>query len=201
MNDGIEQLIEEMYDGYGFSNEFGNAYFRKFSLRLSAFDFLVVLKNIMHSYPQRFALDFMLSSSFLWLKLPPTFWVELILSDDLRVDAARESDQNARFSDIEFLSRYVKVDALTYFMESNAPITSKLFTLAYFTKYSYGLVPSELDDDELDDVYFVGKSSLEQLRRTLVKDFGFKKTTFDDETIDDYIDALIARFPPEATKS
>lgn len=99
----MRKLLNECYCGYGFSNIVGNAYFEDFFPGLLKYEFMAVLKHLMRSYPQRFVLDFILSSSSWWVNLAPDIWIDLLKSNDLRIDVSHESDQNARFSDIEFL--------------------------------------------------------------------------------------------------
>lgn len=75
-------------------------------------------------------------------------------------------------------------------MTSEVPLVEKKYTLAYFNKYSYGLVPSDLDDEELDGKYFVEKTSLDELHETLLQNFGLTKTLFTAESVRNYIDSL-----------
>ena len=152
--DMLATVSEEMYRAYGLSDEVGISYFMKFFPELSKFDFGTVLKFQMQSYSSRYVLDFILSSPALWLNSSATVWLNILNSSDVRVDTSRSNDQVAQFADVEFLSRYVGVDALGFLMGSmNASMCDKRHALNYFSKFPYGLIPSPLDDDDLDGVY------------------------------------------------
>ncbi|NRR29072.1 hypothetical protein HSX11_02635 [Oxalobacteraceae bacterium] len=182
---------QEAYDGYGVSDEVGISYFMKFIPRLSKFDFGTVLKYQMQSYPHRYVLDFILSSSTLWLNLSAAAWLEILNSPDVRTDTSRTNDQVGQFADVEFLSRYVGVDALGFLIDSmNASMSDKKYALDYFSKFPYGLAPSQLDDEDLDGVYFVSKELLISLQETLCHDFGFSRVECNEENANEYIDDL-----------
>lgn len=185
---------QEAYDGYGVSDEVGISYFMKFFPMLSNFDFGTVLKYQMETYPHRYVLDFILSSSSLWLSLSATTWLDILNRPDIRVDTSRTNDQVGQFADVEFLSRYVGVDALGLLIDSmSASLTDKKYALDYFSKFPYGLAPSPLDDEDLDGVYFVSKGLLISLQETLCHDFGFSRIECNEENANDYIDDLRSR--------
>ena len=189
--DMLAITLQQAYDGYGVSEEVGITYFMKFFPRLSKFNFGTVLKSQMQSYPHRYVLDFILSSSSLWLNLPAAEWLNILNSPDVRVDTSRTNDQVGQFADVEFLSRYVGVDALAFLIDSmNASWSDKEYALNYFSKFSYGLVPSPLDDEDLDGLYFVSKEILISLQETLCHDFGFARVEWNEGNANEYIHDL-----------
>jgi hypothetical protein len=193
--DVMKSVAEQVYDGYGVSGEVGIAYFEKFYADLIEFDFKSILRHMMNCYPHRFVLDFILSSPRLWLGLPATIWIEILNSSDLRLDTSTIDDQVAQYADIEFLSKYVGVDALRYLIEeSNISIADKSLALAYFNKDAYGLVPSTLDDEDLDGIYFVRKDELVSLQATLCSSFGFCRVHCTEESVYEYIEVINDKF-------
>jgi hypothetical protein len=197
MNDvkKLATVSQEIYDGYGISDEVGLSYFEKFIPKLSEFDFVSIIRHQMRCYPHRYVLDFILSSSPLWLNLPAAVWLDILYSSNLRVDTSKINDQLAQYADIELLSRYVGVDALKFLIESQkVSLFDKNSALAYFSKFPYGLVPSSLDDEDLDGVYFVKKESLISLRGTLCIDFCFSCIECSDDNANEYIRDLRRRF-------
>jgi hypothetical protein len=189
--DMLVNVSQEMYRAYGLSDEVGISYFMKFLPELSKFDFGTVLAYQMQSYPHRYVLDFILSSPSLWLNSSAAAWLNILNSRDVRVDTSRTNDQVGQFADVEFLSRYVGVDALGFLVDSrSASLCDKKYALAYFSKFPYGLVPSSLDDDDLDGIYFVSKEVLASLRETLCRDLGLLRIECNDENVNEYVHDL-----------
>lgn len=191
----IARISREMYGGYGTSNQVGTQYFRAFFKRLKGFDYQVVLQHQMLSYPHRYVLDFILSTDELWNKHGADIWLGLLQAETTRVDASKALDQLGDYADIEFLSRYVEVDALTFIISSgNVSPRSKRLTLEYFSKFPYGLVPSPLDAEDLDGMYFVSKEILSSLRQHLISQHGFSPIGCNDNNAHEYIAALRETF-------
>jgi hypothetical protein len=192
---GIERLtslLESIYDGYGFSDETGISYFRKYSNELMNFEFGLVLQRQMSlNWDHQYALDFILGTPFLWGSLPGSFWLKLLISPNIRPETSKIIDQISYFADIEFLSRYVGVDALAFLVESTSVSeTDKRNTVEYFKKMPYGLVRSNLDAEDLDGVYFADQSLINKLQETLCSNFGFDIARFNENNIHEYIQNL-----------
>ncbi|WP_197334582.1 hypothetical protein [Ralstonia syzygii] len=170
----LESLTKSIFERYGNADVVGIAYFKQWSVELSAYDYFDLLLHQMSNYPHRYVLDFILGTPFLWESLGVDFWVKLVTSAD-RPDTGRANEQVGAFSDIEFLSRYAGVDALAYLWKmSGLTEPARASLLSYFRKYGYALVPSNLDDDDLDGDYFVEKQVLLALRDKLCREFGFQ---------------------------
>lgn len=171
----LRALSKAIFDGYGNADVIGIAYFQRWSTDLSAHVYSDVLVHQMRNYPHRYVLDFILGTPFLWRALGPSFWTGLLVSAE-RPDTARTVEKIGAFADIEFLSRYVEVDALSYLWhECKLSEADRASLLLYFQKYGYALVPSDLDDEDLDGCCFVGKKDLLHLADDLCRDFKFKK--------------------------
>lgn len=180
----LTSLSEKMYDGYGLADEVGISYFKKFARELAQFEFSAIAGYQMANYPHRYALDFLLATPFLWADLSPAIWTQLLARSGARPDVSRMIDQVGNFADIEFLSRYVKVDAIGFLIVS--PDIAKLDKqrmLDYFLKNAYALVPSDLDDEDLDGLYFVDREILARLRVELCIRFGFKHTEYTEDNV------------------
>ncbi|MDN3575881.1 hypothetical protein QWZ03_03730 [Chitinimonas viridis] len=95
------------------------------------------------------------------------------------------------FAGIEFLSRYIQVDALRFLLGSVATVTDKMHTVSYFKKFSYGLVPSELDEEDLDGQYFVKKEQLNSLKELLCREHHFFPVTYTEDSINPYMNQLL----------
>jgi len=186
----LKSLSKDIFDGYGNCDVVGIAYFKRWSADLLAHNYSDVLAYQMSNYPHRYVLDFILGTPFLWGPLGSSFWTALLVSAD-RPDTARAIEQVGAFSDIEFLSRYVEVDALRYLWEEcDISEGHRKSLLLYFQRHGYALVPSRLDDDDLDGDYFVGKAELLSLADELSRDFKFKKIELNDGNVASYVDAL-----------
>jgi len=186
MNEITDLLIlsEEMYDGYGCSNDVGILYFKNFLPSLMNFEFSLLVEHQMMNYPHRYVLDFFLATPFLWKDIHVEIWPKILTRAKARPDTSRIIDQVAQYADIEFLSRYVKVDSLGFVIASdNIDESEKSNVIAYFSKFPYGLVPSELDDDDLDGVYFVEKGELALLTAALCDQFKFKPIGYTEKNI------------------
>jgi hypothetical protein len=182
-----------VFDGYGNADVVGIAYFVQWSTELAAFDYSELLLNQMENYPHRYVLDFILGTPFLWQSSGANLWVKLLEAAS-RPDTTRINDQVGAFADIEFLSRYVGVDALAYVWRHIAITAEKRLSISiYFRKYNYSLVPSNLDEDDLDGEYFVAQEVLDSLRNDLCFNFGFERVTFSEESVAEYVSALATK--------
>ena len=183
----LASLSTIVFDGYGTANLVGIAYFNQWSDELSVFDYSQVVLYQMANFPQRYVLDFMLSTPFLWKTLGGSVWVK-ILKSAIRPDTTKSIDQVGNFADIEFLSRYVGVDALDFLYHmQEADEATRHALLVYFKKFAYELVPSSLDDEDLDGIYFVAQEDLKRLRRDLCQDYGFTPVSFTDDNVVSYV--------------
>ncbi|MDK2127016.1 hypothetical protein [Parachitinimonas caeni] len=187
----LSTFSHKLHDEYGELNEVGIAFFGKYMSQMENFDFELFLDFQMRNFAHRYVLDLILSTSFLWQNLSPSTWVRILLRKNARPDTSRTNDQVAMFVDIEFLSRYVQVDALRFFMDSAANAADKLHAVSYFKKFSYGLVPSELDEDDLDGQYFVEKAQLSTLRELLCREHHFSPVTYTEGNINSYVNHLL----------
>jgi hypothetical protein len=169
----LEQLSQRMYDGYGFSERIGISYFESFAPELQHFHFVDIASHQMANYPHRYALDFLLATPFLWANLTSSIWFELLRRPGVRPDTSRSIDPVGNYVDFEFLCRYVKVDAIRYFIDQHdVGIIDKRRTLDYFRKYAHSLLPDPLDYDDLDGTYFVHRRRLVSLADDLLGQFG-----------------------------
>ncbi|PXX44842.1 hypothetical protein [Undibacterium pigrum] len=188
----LSLLLTSMYDGYGTSGAVGISYFRKYSDELEEFNFEIILQHQMSlNWHHQYVLDFILSTPFLWGSLPNDFWVGMLVRPNIRPKISGLIDEVSYFVDIEFLSRYLGIDALAYVVESSlVGEADKRNIFDYFEKMPYGLVPSVHDVEDLDGVYFADKSLLQDLQKNLCSNFGFDLVHFDENNIHEYMKNL-----------
>ncbi|WP_413708059.1 hypothetical protein [Ralstonia sp. Ralssp110] len=184
----LAQVCKAVFDGYGNSDAVGIAYFDQHAAALANLDYALLLSHQAAHYPHRYVLDFILGTAALWQPLGASFWERYLLSAQ-RPHTSDTLDQVAAFADIEFLSRYVGVDALGYLWQS-ADHSKRLALSVYFAKHPYALVPSALDEADLDGIYFVCKTDLELLRDKLTGAMGFQRAVFDDAGAEAYLSHL-----------
>lgn len=187
-------VLDEAYENYGLTDDVGISYFSQLKSSLAGQDFKTLLGHLMMQYPSRYVLDFILGSPWLWLSLPAADWVAVLESETTRIDSSRCNSTIGNFADIEFMSRYIGVDALAYIIDSpNISLQSKNNILAHFAKFPYALAPSVLDEDDLDGQYFVSITSLISLKEKLCKECGIIPIDCTDENANSYIDNIRRR--------
>ncbi|MFZ6741644.1 hypothetical protein ACO0LC_00280 [Undibacterium sp. JH2W] len=191
----LSLLLTSMYDGYGTSDAVGISYFRKYSNELEKFDFGIILQHQMNlNWHHQYVLDFILSTPFLWESLQNDFWVGMLVRPNIRPELSGLIDQVSYFVDIEFLSRYLGIDALAYVIESSlVGEADKRNIFDYFKKTPYGLVPSALDVEDLDGIYFADKGLLQNLQKNLCSNFGFDMVRFNENNVHEYMQNLSER--------
>lgn len=166
----------------------GIPYFRGFESRLKMFSFPEIIECLTSKYPNRYVVDFLLSTPFLWAGLPPDVWVNLLPTNIDPLSVKRAIDHISAFADVEFLNRYVGVDALRYLLDSKSTShEQKRILIAYFRKFPDSLARCDLDLEELDGDYFVDSNEIRLLAETLCRSFGFEKFNIDGTRIDSYL--------------
>jgi hypothetical protein len=179
----IIPLCKKILENHGTSEEAGIPYFNQWSAELQNIDYPELLHHLMRNHPHRYVLDFILSTPLLWKKITPDSWINILRSAS-RPDTRRVVGQVGAFADIEFLSRYVGVDALSYLLhDKELAEGDRTALLSYFKKYWYALVPSELDIDDLDGKYFVDKKTLESLADSFCHATNMKRVIFNEENV------------------
>jgi hypothetical protein len=189
-NDILDSTLLSMYNAYGFSNKVGIQYFTDFLPALQQFRIEKIIKHQMR-YPHQYVLDFILSCPTLWEKLDSSMWVTILTQPGIRRDPSKINDQLAYFIDIEFLNRYVGVDAFSFATRSKEISNiEKDYIFSYFAKFSFALPSDRFDAEDLDGVYFVKQEVLKDLRTRLIRDHGFAPFNTREENIEEYIENI-----------
>ena len=186
----LSRLSKEIYHNY-FSSGYDIEYFEQFALRLAEFDFLTIMDHQMREdYPQSYVLGFFLATPFLWRDLAPECWLSLLLRPR-QLPEWSGVDTLAAYVDLEFLSRYVRVDALQFFLASPLPsLELKQHVMDYYTSFNLFLVPNKHDAARLDGKTYVAAATLESLASDLRRQFNFAPVEFTTETAKEHVERL-----------
>ena len=173
----LKNVFNEMYDQYGFTDKIGTLYFKEHEAYLRKISYISLLEYHMDEFPHQYVLDFLMSTSFLWGD-DNTIWAEMLLSYD-RSKIKGSISMSSHFIDVEFLCRYVGVDAIGYIYNSKKIYSKNRDNiLSYFYNNPYPLLQSDLDNEDLDGVYFVEKNVLTGLFNDLMSNYGFMEMKF-----------------------
>jgi hypothetical protein len=176
----LKELLDEIFFDFGVKGS-GIDFFAPYQERLTRFPLRSVVEAA-SEYPPRFLLDMLLSVPELW-RNERVDWRSIVCRN--REDFSQTNDRLGGYADIEFLSRYVRVDAIQILMAMNAPWRAQ--SLSYFKRFAYDFVPNELDLEDLDGEYFVLWSDLDMLRTSLMAE-AFAPIPFGEDDIHQYLD-------------
>lgn len=155
-----QALFHEMYSLYGHSDVVGIAFFERYKEGLVKNSFKDVLAFQMCEYPHQYVLDFILGTPFLWKELTPEDWMSILI---MPRNHKMDPEPDGRFSDFEFFSRFLKIDVIRFAMISSLiDAESKISLINYFSRFSYLLASSELDEEDLDGIYQVDKTQIDE---------------------------------------
>jgi hypothetical protein len=133
VNSTLSEISQRMHAGYGVSDAAGIRYFQKFYGELELFPFSQVFEFQLKRYPSQFVTDFVLSSPKLWKSEPIATWTGVLTRPEGRPDPSGAIDDIGAYADIEFLARFVRVDALAFLLQSpHLQISEKRNVRAYF---------------------------------------------------------------------
>jgi hypothetical protein len=200
---GNPQLqIEEMYDRYGFSDAVGIPYFQKYEDFLRSMPYPDILSLIMIRFHHQYVLDFIMSTSFIWYNLPADIWIDILARKGVRINALKARDEVGNFADIEFLTRYVNVDGLKYFLNiAEVSREEKMWTLNYFRVRKYSLTINPLDEEDLDGQYYILKEQLVSFQERICRASNFEKLTLNDDLVEKYIEDTRVMFTESASNA
>jgi hypothetical protein len=190
----LHRLSKEMYHNYGAAG-YCIAHFEQFAPRLARFDFLTIMDHQMREeYPHGYVLGFFLATPFLWRDLALESWLSLLLRPrELREWSIMEP--SAAYVDVEFLSRYVRVDALQFLLASPLPsLEQKQQAMDYYMSFGLFLVPKAHDAARLDGEIHVAAATLEALGSDLCRRFHFAPVEFTTETAMAHVEQLRQTF-------
>ncbi|CAM2068944.1 hypothetical protein SCOR_26485 [Sulfidibacter corallicola] len=186
---GLNSLCREIESGYGFGQTAGRAYFVQYlpSLKcVNAFD--VILFN-MSEYSLRYVRDFLLSLPELWIHFSIHDWEKLFINVGPR-PVLKWFDDSGKYADIYLLNKYVRVDALSFFVRlKDVPREDRENALDYFSRFEQLLRNDPLDFEDLDGEYFVSLVEIENLRAKLVNE-GFSRFDMNEKAESEYIFGL-----------
>lgn len=188
-------LSKEIYENYGVGAGYGIEYFERFAPHLARFDFLTIIDHQMREeYPNNYVLEFILMTPFLWRDLGQECWLSLLM----RPRQLREwgiMEPSAAYVDMEFLSRYVRVDALQFFLASPLPsLEQKQQAMDYYMSFCLFLAPIAHDAERLDGKTYVTAATLESLGSDLRRRFHFSPVEFTMETAKEHVERLRQTF-------
>jgi hypothetical protein len=96
---------------------------------------------------------------------------------------------------MEFLSCYVRVDALQFFLASPLPsLEQKQQAMDYYTGFCLFLAPTEHDAERLDGETYVAAATLESLGSDLRRRFHFAPVEFTKATAMEHVERLRQTF-------
>jgi hypothetical protein len=170
----IESLSEEIYENYGTTNKSGIDYFSDYMDDLQNFDFQDVFTYQMTKFDLQYCLDFILSCPKLWSDLPPSQWLEILEKADRQ--ELKELDDSGEYADIVFMCKYLGLDAISLICSSGAVLPEvKVNVLKYVEKHAHRFELDDIDEEDLDDEYFVSSKKLTEVRKGLVQSGVFKE--------------------------
>lgn len=187
----IQTTSQKAYAGYGHSDTAGVSYFDAYDEQFSAYDASEVIAFQVHTYGERYSLDFLLSSPRLWLNMSRGAWeTTLSLACPRSTPTATTTGLDA-YADIVFLCKYVGVDGIRLFLESNKISAADKKQLIDQVKiHSLDLILEELDAEDLDGEYFVSREILGEVAKRLIENEGLERFGNDEVNVKRYVDAL-----------
>lgn len=189
----LAAFSRRIYDGYGFSDVVGIRYFERFAAELARYSFREIVEHQLREYPSQYVSDFVMASPALWRNQPSAEWVEILTRKDGRPDPTKAIDEMGSYADIELLSRYFRVDALRFVVESaQVQGSQKANVLKYFRRFVHRLVPSELDREDMDGEYFATIQEVSTLRERLCLEQGLKVLGLSQDSTEKYIQEIKA---------
>lgn len=188
MDPMLSEISQRMYDGYGVSDASGISYFQRFYGELERIPFSQVFEFQLKRYPSQFVTEFVLCSHELWKTEPVATWTGVLTRPEGRPDPSGAIDDIGAYADIEFLVRFVRVDAVAFLLQSPHVQTSeKRKVRAYFLQFFPRLVPSDLDLEDMDGSYFASIEEIGQLKARLCAGNVFNPLPADENEARDFL--------------
>lgn len=187
----LSNLSEQIYSGYGFSENVGLRYFSFFLEQLLRFDNKDVLVHQIKEYPTQYVFDFLLSTPSLWTDLSGVDWVDIMRNVNPGCDPEKRENWDRYFTDIHFLCKYIGVDALERFLkEKSFDLIDKKRVLRYSVGKAILFSIDEIDAEDLDGEYFVDVWTINQVREKLISSGEFQELKMDNHDFVDYVRSL-----------
>ncbi|WP_445656681.1 hypothetical protein [Achromobacter sp. NCFB-sbj8-Ac1-l] len=172
----LVKLLDFMYDGYGVPEKYGAEYFLEFKNNLLLHDPIEVISLHMAAYSHVYVLEFIMGAPYVWEGFDSKKWVELMRRVSPRPDASRCIEEIAGYSDIVFLNRFLRVDALSNFLgDELISDMDKSQTRSYFSKFPDLVEINDLDKDDLNEVYLMSDEELRRRARVILGEGVFKE--------------------------
>lgn len=172
----LVELLDFIYDGYGVSEKYGVEYFLEFKNSLLLYDPVEVISLNMATYSHVYVLEFIMGAPYVWEMFDSKKWVELMRRVSPRPDASRCIEELAGYSDIVFLNRFLRVDALGYFLSDELiSDLDKSQARSYFSKFPDLVEINDLDKDDLDGVYLMSNEELRRRAMVILGEGVFKE--------------------------
>lgn len=192
MQENMVNLLNEIYDNEGYS--YGIDYFRQFLNELEKYDFADILAY-QAKFPLRYVLDFILSTPSLWVKMSDLDWLRVMSVLNPRPKPFSREIDDAGYADIHFLCKYLRVNAIEFFLKQNHfSHKDKQKLLQYSKKVSSLLFMDELDLEDLDGEYFAHKDALENVKLSLISTGKITEFKTTENELRKYIEAQLKVF-------
>lgn len=190
--DMLVATLKRMYESYGLTDKNGMAYFSDYISSLEKYDFGEVLKIQMSNYPPQYVLDFLLASPDLWSGFSSDEWLKILKSTLPRPDSLKWVDDLGFYADIQFLCKYLGLNAIDSFVEQrDISEEDKINTLMYFRKSSAFLIADEIDLEDLDGEYFVDICAVNNIKNRILAEGKISEFKFSSqEEIINHIDEI-----------
>jgi hypothetical protein len=186
-------LLQKMYDGYGFSETVGIDYFKEFFSKTKDLNITELISLQVKKYPSDYVFDFLLSTPYLWTELSGLEWLKIISLVNPRPDPISIIDlHHSHFADIHFLCKYLQVDALSLFLKNeDFSKSDKQNMLKYFRKNAVFFFMDELDIEDMDGNYFMNFSEVQKAKSNLLEDGTFQEFKYTEDNLIKYTDELL----------
>ncbi len=181
-------ILEAMYNGYGFDSMVGISYFNKFLNELRGYNFAEIFVFQAKRYPLRYVFDFLLSTPSLWVQLSDVEWIEIMNSMNPRPYPLKLSLDNGYFADIHFLAKYIRVNSIEVFLrQASFRDVDKNYVIKYCQRDVYSLLFDEIDREDLDGDYFVSEQEIINVQSRLTSGGIFSDFNFNEDELIDYL--------------
>lgn len=187
----IQTTSQKAYAGYGHSDTAGLPYFGAYGEQFSAYDAAEVIAFQVQTYGERYSLDFLLSSPKLWVGMTIGSWENAMCRACPRSAPTVTTTGLDAYADVVFLCKYVGVDGIKLFLESNnIGAADKELLINQVKIHSLDLILEELDTEDLDGEYFVSSVIIDVVSKRLIENGGVERFDNDEASVRMYIDAL-----------
>jgi len=161
---------------------------------LEKYDFAEILAY-QAKFPLQYVLGFILSTPSLWVNFTATDWIRVMSDLNPRPNPFSIEIFDAGYSDIHFLCKFVKINAIELFLrQKQFSNQDKKRLLQYSNKIACFLFMDELDLENLDGNYFLHQDKLDRVRHNLISTGKVSPLNYNEDKLRKYIENQLEVF-------